>query len=454
VIDQPTARGDWPRTGRILPWLLALFLCLVWVVPSEAIELPIPLPIDAHPDRFVLLGLVAAAFASVCAGPALAPGLPAVGFSLALLAFAAVALISLAVNAHTLVTLGEFDQGRKQMAVLFSLVALFFVVATVIRPSELANFATLIVVLATIAAIGAIWEYRSDYNVFYDVAAKTFGAFANVSPPPASTLDSREETFGPTQHGLALAMMLTFALPFAVLGVTSSRLRSRKVLYGIAAALMFTGAICTQRKTSIIAPCAALLVLVAFRPRQMIRLAPFGAVVLVVVHMMAPAALGGVVSQLTGGFFESGSTIGRTADYEAITPDAASHPLLGRGYGTIDPTRADTYRILDNQYLGTLLQMGGVGVAAYLALLASAMALAYRVASKAKIERERRLGLAALAGLFAYALANALFDLMSFLQVPYLFCVLAAFCSVAASRREELAAGTVPQPRPRKAVVA
>jgi O-antigen ligase len=231
-------------------------------------------------------------------------------------------------------------------------------------------------------------------------------------------------------------MILTFTLPFAILGLLSAPTRGRKILYGIAAALMFTGAICTQRKTSIIAPGVAVFVLVFFRPRQMMRLAPFGAVMLVVIHVMAPAALGGVVSQLTGGFFASGSTIGRTSDYEAIAPDIATHPMIGRGYGTIDPTQSDTYRLLDNQYLGTLVQTGFVGLAVHLALLITAMALAYRVTRTAADEASRRLGLAALAGLVAFAVANALFDLMSFLQVPYLFCVIAAFASIAASSQQ------------------
>jgi hypothetical protein len=430
-----TAPGDWPRTGRAIPWLLAAFLGLLWLVPSEAIVLPVPLPIDAHPDRFLLLALAVAALASVLAGRQHAPSTPVPGITLALLGFAAVALASLALNAQTLAGLGELEQGRKQFALLLSIIAVFFVVATIIRPSELRNFGALIVVLATVAAIGTIHEYRSGYNVFYDLADELFGGFASVEPPPNPTLDSRDETFGPTQHGLAIATMLTLALPFAVLGLTAARTRARKVLYGLAVVLILAGAVCTQRKTSIIAPAAAVLVLVVYRPRQMIRLAPFGAMVLVVIHLIAPAALGGVITQITGGFFESGSTIGRTSDYEAIAPDLATHPLLGRGYGTIDPTRSDTYRILDNQYLGWLIQVGSVGLSVYLALLAMAMALAHSVIRRSRHPDAQDIGLAAIAGFGAFVVANALFDLTSFIQVPYLFCFIAGLCSVAAASR-------------------
>jgi O-antigen ligase len=294
----------------------------------------------------------------------------------------------------------------------------------------------LLVGLATLASIGTIWEYRTDYNVFYDLAKKLFSSFAAVDSVPTPSGDSRDETFGPTQHGLAITMMLTFALPFGVMGILAARTRGRKLLYGIAVALIFTAAISTQRKTSVIAPAAALLVLCVYRPGQMLRLAPLALVMLVGIHLMAPAALGGVASQLTGGFFESGTTIGRTSDYEAIAPDIATHPLLGRGYGTIDPTRSDTYRILDNQYLSHVLQIGYLGLAAYLALIITAMALAHGVIRRARRPDHQHMALAAMAGFGAFAVANALFDLLSFGQVTYLFCFIAGLCSIAAVNRE------------------
>jgi O-antigen ligase len=444
-----SAAGDWPRTSRALPWLLALFLCVQWLVPTEAIELAIPLPIDAHPDRFLLLGLAVLGIGSLLGARSLLPNAPAASLSLALVVFLAVALLSLAVNAHTLASLGELEQGRKQFVLVSTNLVLFWVVASSIRPSELPKFVVLMVVLATLASLGTIWEYRTDYNVFYDWAKKLFSGFASVDHVPIPSGDSRDETFGPSQHGLAITMMLTFVLPFGVLGILAARTRARKVLYAVAVALIFTAAISTQRKTSVIAPAAALVVLCAYRPAQMLRLAPLGAVMLVAIHLMAPAALGGVASQLTGGFFESGTTIGRTSDYEAIAPDIATHPLLGRGYGTIDPARSDTYRILDNQYLSHLLQIGFLGMAAYVAVILAAMALAHGVIRRGRDPQQQRLALAAMAGFGAFGIANALFDLISFGQVTYLFCFIAGLCSVAAMNREPAPApAPVPTPVP------
>jgi O-antigen ligase len=101
----------------------------------------------------------------------------------------------------------------------------------------------------------------------------------------------------------------------------------------------------------------------------------------------------------------------------------------------MDPTSSDNYRILDNQYLGWILQTGFLGLAAYLALLAAALTLAHRVAVHSEDPDARRIGVASVAAFTAFVVANAIFDLTSFVQVPYLFCMIAGFCSVAALER-------------------
>lgn len=439
-----SAAGDWPRTSRILPWLLALFLVVIWLIPYEAIDLSVPLPIDPHLDRFLLLAIGVLAIATVLIDRGRWLRRPAPVFSRTLLVFAGVGLASLALNADQLANVGELDQGTKKIILLLGYVVLFYVVAMVVRPSELRNFSVLLVGLAVLAAIGTLWEYREEYNVFYDLAAKIFSPIATVAPLPQLSLDGRVDTFGPTDHGLAITTMLTLAMPFAVLGLISARTRWRKLLAALVVAILLAGGLATLRKTSMIAPVAALLVLAAYRPRKMLRLAPFGVLMLVMIHFIAPGALGGVGDQFAGGFFDAGTTVGRTADYNAITPDIATHPLSGRGYGTIDPGRADTYRILDNQYLGQLVMVGVLGLAAYIGLLFAGLALAHSVIQRARNSEQRILGLAAASGFVAFGVASALFDLFSFSQVPYVFFFIAGLCSVAASE-------AAPAPAPARA---
>ena len=238
-----------------------------------------------------------------------------------LLAFLLIAVVSVLLNAETLGGAGEIEQSTKKLVVLLGYIALFYCVATIIRPSELQNFAWLIVGLGVIAAIGTIYEYRTNVNVFYDVAKSMFGGVATVADVPAeSVADGRPETVGPAQHGLAITSMLAFALPFALFGLMSAKTHWRKAVFAVAVAVLLAGGLATLRKTSMIAPLTALVVLIAYRPRRMLRLAPLGVALVLAIQIMAPEALGGVGKQITNNFFGSGTTVGRTSDYEQIRP--------------------------------------------------------------------------------------------------------------------------------------
>ena len=44
----------WPRTTRLLPWMFAGFIALIWLTPFNAIEINVSLPIELRLDRLVL----------------------------------------------------------------------------------------------------------------------------------------------------------------------------------------------------------------------------------------------------------------------------------------------------------------------------------------------------------------------------------------------------------------
>ncbi len=59
---------DWPRTTRLLPWMLAVFLAMLWLVPFYSIELNASLPIDMRLDRLLLPFLVGTWLLALAAG--------------------------------------------------------------------------------------------------------------------------------------------------------------------------------------------------------------------------------------------------------------------------------------------------------------------------------------------------------------------------------------------------
>jgi O-antigen ligase len=430
--------GDWPRTTRPLPWALAGFMAMLWLLPFDSIDLPIGLPLEAKLDRPVLLLIVALWVLSLT----ILDGAQRVRFTpihYAFVGFVLIAILSLVYNAETTVRLGEMELGVRKLALLISYLTLFVVVASGVRPGEVRAFMTFMCGLAVVTALAVIWEYRYEYNVFF---TWTHSFLPVTIPPELGNSDSigRRSIIGPTIHPLAPAMMMACAMPFALISMYQSREMRRKILWGAAAGIMFAAALATQRKTSIVAPFAVLAVLTAYRPRILRQLVPGLIGLFIIAHIFTPGALGGVGNQLLPqNMFGVASTVDRQSDYSAIEPDVINRPLLGRGYETYDQKK---YRILDNQFLTTIIGTGIIGILSYISIFLAIFLIAHRVARNGK---EDRVGpaLAIVAATAAMLVGSGLLDILALPQLPYLVCFFAGFAAVLS---RELGAETVPRP--------
>lgn len=418
--------ADWPRTTRLLPWSIAFFLTMLFLFPFDSTDLPISLPLDATLDRPVL-GLIVGIWI-VSASSLL--GVRRLGMGpvhWAFIIFALLAVLSVLLNYPTLERLGQVSVPVKKLALLFSYGVLFSVVASSLRPTEVRRLIVYMVWLASITAIGVIVEYRTGFNAFYSWGEKLL---PGVTPPAdLGTYDSigRKTVVGPTIHPLAAAMMLSLVLPFAVMGLMRTPDRRAKVLYAVGAALMIGGAAATQRKTAFIVPVVCLVVLTAYRPKMMLKRLPLGAVLAVGIATVAPGALAGIVDQLKPGQVTGVMTTqDRVSDYDAIRPEVINHPVLGRGYDSYDQKR---YRILDNQYLTLVVNVGFLGVLGYLGIMLSAFLLAHRCARSYDPDR-MWFGPAAASAIIGLTIGSALLDTLALPQLPYLFCFLAAFATI------------------------
>ncbi len=437
VSPPPAPAADaWPRTRRPLPWLFAALLTTIFLVPFDAIRLDVSLPFSSDFGRLlVALIVVVWAAGAVLGKPERVKRLRPRGWAIGMAAFVFVAVASIAVNVDRITNLGEWGVAQKRLAVLLALAAVFVIVSLTLRAAELRPFSVLIVVLAVITAAGTIYEKKTGYNVFYDTAATVFSPVATVEPSP-TLIDPNPNTTprpvitGPTRHALSATSILGMALPFAVVLAAIARGRRRRVLWGIAACVIIAGALITQRKSGAVVPAIALLTLFVFRPRQLLRLAPFGVVALAAALVLTPGIFS-TVREL-GQTSNQTSTAGRTADYPAVVPDLLTTPILGRGFGTLDSERVDTYRIFDNEYLGQLFQVGALGLLAFLALIVTPLFVARSVLRSDDPVRGPP-ALAAGAGCLAFGVACALYDILTFPQAPYLFLFMAAMCICAAS---------------------
>ena len=269
---------DWPRTGRTLPWLIAGFIAMLWLVPFDTIQLTVSLPFDLHLDR-IILPFVLLAWGLVFAGRRrgairfqLTPIHAAIGV------FVLVAFLSVLVNGAALTHALLIKDTIKQLLLLCSYVMFFLVITTTVRAGEIRAFFNYTLILAVITALGTLVEFRFHYNPFYQLSGQIFpsGLFQVAPAYSSGQVDEigRTVILGPGEVGLEVASMLAMAIPLAVVGLLHSTTRKARILYGLAACVILAAGLSTDEKTSLVAPLIGILSVVAFRPRLSTRLLP------------------------------------------------------------------------------------------------------------------------------------------------------------------------------------
>ncbi len=440
------ARDAFPHTRRPLPWFLAGFVAMVFLVPIDSSELKVNVGVDSHPDRLAVIVLVLAWLWFGGDQRAFIRTRRSKLFVGAACAFLAVAVTSLLLDVGRIVNLGDFHLAEKRFALLGSFLVVAWFALTALRFEDVRGFATFLIGLATLMSIGMLYERHTGYNIFYEWSRTILQPIAsvNASPTvihPALGTEGRVNVVGPTQHGLAATTMLVVVMPFALVRVLDATSRRSWWLNAAAFALMVAGALATDRKTALVVPVAVVIYIACYRPRQVLRLAPVGIVVLLgLVHVASPGALGTVfdVSSAT----RSDSTTHRAGDFSNVAPDVMAHPVLGRGFGTLDPEKPAQFRINDNEYIDEIWQVGAVGLLAFMWMILAPVVIA-RSAIRTRGPTIASLALATSGGCVAFFVVCALFDALSFAQAPYMFFLVAALTTIAAAGPE----GNVPSSR-------
>lgn len=210
----------------------------------------------------------------------------------------------------------------------------------------------------------------------------------------------------PIEFGVILAMSLPLALHLALTAAPGRRARMWLMLVLIAGAMPLS----VSRSGILTAGVALFVYGVVLRLRTMFNLLPLAFGGVVAIAIAAPGVLGTVL----GLFLETGnepSSQARTVDYPIIFAQWRETPLLGRGPGTYIPV---LYRILDNEYLLTLVSTGAVGLVVLVGIFCTGYSLARRVRWFSPDEDARGLGQALAAAIAAAAVASFTYDAFSF----------------------------------------
>jgi hypothetical protein len=350
--------------------------------------------------------------------------------------FVACAFLSVVLDAGYLSQTLELDLAFKKLPLLISFVSLFVIAASALRRTEIPAFLNYTLILAVACAAGIIFEYRFHHNLFYDWSDKLLPGFFSVSELDPTALDGigRRVVQGPGEAPLEAVAMLAMALPIALVGLMKSKSWRGRILYGLATCALVAATFATYRKSAVLAPVAVVLTIAYFRRRELLKLAPLGMLLVVLVTVLSPGALRSTVDQFVRSDRLDVPTVSdRTSDYDAVRPDLWTHLAFGRGWGSYNH---ETYRILDSEILHRTLEMGVIGLVAFLLMVLSVI-LSARKTIAARDPQWAPVALVGAAAAAAFLVLAALFDVLSFPHATLIFLYTAGLVAVVIVPREE-----------------
>jgi O-antigen ligase len=248
----------------------------------------------------------------------------------------------------------------------------------------------------------------------------------------------------PIEYGIFLSMVLPIALHYAVSDAGRRGFLARWIPVGaIACALALS-----LSRSAIVSTVVGLALLVVTWPPALRRRVYVIAVAFIAVMAFALRGFLGTILSLFGGIGSDSSTVSRLDSYSVAWSFIARSPLLGRGAGTFLPE----YWILDDQFLGSLIEIGVVGLACMILLFWNGGITAWRLRRPTLLPGgyvgpASPLGPALAAAIAAGCASFFFFDAFSFPMVPSMLFLL--FGCVGALRRLTLedaykGAGVIP----------
>jgi hypothetical protein len=413
-----------------MPWLVALFMAMVYLIPFDSTILPISLPFNAGLDRLVLIA-ISAVWLLLSVGGKLPPRFSHSMINVAVFFWIIFTALSIALNLRDLTWDRELSVGFKQLLLAYTYLLLFYVISSSLTREDVVPFCKFLVLLGVVSALGTILEYRGHVNIFSELARAIPGARVHLrTQVGGGVVGARHSYGGPAKHGLADATMLDAAIPFAMVLLWRAQSMWHRCGWCAAMLVLLAGCVATQEKTAFILLVVTIVLMVALHPRRYLTWWPLLIVAVLVTRAAAPHSISALRYQFKT-LGSSDSTSGRTTDYPAVSPFLNTHLLFGRGFGSYEPHK---YRILDDQMLGFLIETGAAGILAYAAMIFAPALAVYRAARRGlTLEDDLLAGIGV--GCVTFFVSNFLYDSFSFRQGPYVFFFLAALAAAAVGRR-------------------
>ena len=343
---------------------------------------------------------------------------------------------------------------------LLSFVLVLYMTASVVRRVETIEFLTKTLVGGgAVVALFAIIEARTGLNAFNQLDRVIPFLQAGGEGEPEAFLkfgSAKLRVFGSAQHPIALSAAFVLLSPLAL--YLARRYRQRR--WYLCVTLLVAGCASTVSRTGILMFVVVALVFLWLRPRETRRMWPLLIPALIVIKLVLPGTLGaiknsflppgGLVAQQQSMPGASGQRPPRRPRACAGRGGARSRSSVGFGTRVVDAggpgPRAN---ILDNEWLGTLLEVGALGFFGWLWFFARVVRRLGKAAKEDDSERGWLLTSIA-ASVAAFAVGMFTFDAFSFIQVTFLMFIFVGLgAALLAERPGPPILRALPTPAPR-----
>jgi O-antigen ligase/polysaccharide polymerase Wzy-like membrane protein len=407
----------------ILAWqtMLGAILLVILFIPIRRYTVGGNLPIELEPYRIVIAVVLACWFCALAVDPRVK--WRRTGLEGPIGALLAVMLLSLVANLSKVNAAGALVV--KNFSFFLSYVLVLFFVASVIRSrKDLDRMLKLLVGGAAVVAFLGLIEWKTTTN-FFNWYGHVIPFLHYVDEGVAQARGSGVRARASAQHPIALSAALVVMIPLAFYLYQ----RTKKIWWIGAAGIMTLGALSTGSRTGTTMLIALVVAFLSIKPRETVRLLPWLLPMVIVIQGVMPGTLGTMKSMLNPSyvikeqsFDNGGGGAGRVADLGPALARWSGQPFLGEGFGTkqADPNAksgSDT-QILDDQWLGSLLEIGAFGVLALLWLFIRAIRRLTAVARSAP-GADGWLATSLAASIIAFAVGMLTFDAFAFIQVTF-----------------------------------
>jgi hypothetical protein len=421
--------------------LLSVILLVILFIPIRRYTMPGNLPFQLEPYRLLVAAVGGGWLISMLVDSRVR--LRGSGFEAPMLTYVAAALLSVLLNTGRIQALHVQSDVVKKLTFFASFMLLFYLVVSVVRtPRMLDSLIKVLVGGAVVVAIAGIFEARTDYNVFNHLG-QWIPMLRLTELPDLSGRGARLRVYASAEHPIALGAMFVMMIPLAI--YLQRRFDQRRWIVG--AGLLALGALSTVSRTSVVMLGVVFLVFLWLRPFETKRILPLFLPLVVATNLAMPGTLG----SLRAAFFPKGGLVaeqahaqvgsGRVASLPTAIHQFKRQPLVGQGMGTRVPKPGEVNKlILDDQWLGTLVETGLVGALSFVWLFRRALS---RLARAAKRDDSPRgwLYVALAASVTSFAVGMFTYDAFAFIQVTIVMYILLGFAGAALNMAKEDGAG-------------